>query len=379
MTGTTSGTGSTTTGAGQSVTPDGVVRTTAQSRPPRTWRILTLAVFGVIAVHLVTTVLALIVQVQERGLVDRLRADRTSVRVAEILALADRESTVGAIASIVFLAYLGGFVAWFRVTRRTVADYDGPRTATSHWSLTIWRISVGAVAVLSVVLHKGVTVQAGDLAGALRVASENELVVITILALRFPLAALLVLGICVVVRRVYRLAASQPVAKPYESRQSRPGVQPLPRTAIQAGPGGDEFWFGVAAAVARSAGPLPLLEAWAPAARARRWHLLTDDAAVDAARSGIQPWAGVTLYSEPPRTPDETVLRQLADEARRLRVDESAGGAVGLIGEGGGRPTFAYLTSDEDVAAWLDRGRAAALVGVYPALAAGDPAALSVG
>ena len=182
-------------------------------------------------------------------------------------------------------------------------------------------------------------------------------------------------------RRVYRLAASQPVAEPDQPRPGRVEAQPqpLPRTAIQAGPGGDDFWFAVAAAVARSTGPLPLLEAWAPAARARRWHLLADDASIAAARTGIQPWAGVTLYSVPPCQPDEKILGQLAEEARRLREDETAGGAVGLIDDGTGRPRFAYLTSDEELADWLGQARSAARVGVYPARAAGDPAAVGLG
>jgi hypothetical protein len=151
----------------------------------------------------------------------------------------------------------------------------------------------------------------------------------------------------------------------------------LPRTAIQSGPGDDAFWHEVADAVTRSTGPLPLIEAWAAAPRARRWHLLTDGPEISAVRTRLSPWSGVTVYGQPPRSPDEPVLLELADEACRLRDDPSAGGAIGLIEEEGGKLRFAQLPSDDALRSWLEDARSAIRAGVYPAHAAGDPAALS--
>ncbi|HEX5542711.1 MAG TPA: hypothetical protein VFX60_14315 [Micromonospora sp.] len=355
-----------------------MISLTRVERPPVSWRALTLAVFGFAAVHVIMTVVAIVVLVQDYQLVKRLGADQSRVSDAEIDAMLHLQSSVGPVISLAFLAYIGAFIAWYVVTGKTVGRYGGDRKRVlSHWTLTAWRVTVVVFFLTGVLMRSSTATESIDLDGAVSVALEYDRIGIFREALRFPMAALLVGGVLVVARRVSDLIANPPSRDvDYRPEEVSLGTPVLSRPAIERGPGDNAYWQQVAEAVARSSGPLPLLEAWAAAAGCRRWYLLADTSEIDAVRASLSAWSGITVYGVPPCPPDEAVLSQLADEARRLRDDSAAGGAIGLIEEEGGKLRFEQLRSEEELLSWLDRARTASRVGVYPVQAAADPAAL---
>ncbi|MBO4210485.1 hypothetical protein [Micromonospora echinofusca] len=340
--------------------------------PPLGWQVLTLALLVVAAVHVVTTVLGIVLLVEDHQFVERLLTDPDSVSQTELVDLARRQESASTLGSVVLLSYLGGYCAWFVATRRAAERYDADgRTTLAHWTLTTWRIAIGAVFLLALILRNYVAPEPTDLDTALIYDRVN----LVLLTLRLPLVVLLVAGVLVVGRRVYRLAAQSSPA-PVRSVSTPVDPGPRPRTAVERGPGDDTFWRAVTDAVAAAAGPLPLLEAWAALPSARRWHLLDATSDLSDLRRRLSPWSGVTVYGQPPRTPDGTHLGQLADEARRLRDDPACGGAVGLIEQPDGRLTFTQLTTDAVLQNWLDQARTASRAGVYPAQAADDPTVL---
>ncbi|WP_326559191.1 hypothetical protein [Micromonospora sp. NBC_01796] len=347
-------------------------------RAPLSWRVLTLAFFGVVAVHLVATIVNILLLVQDYRMVRRLQTDPDGVDPSEITDLVQREAVGFAVIQLIFIAYIAGYVGWFVLSRKTVQRYGRDhKPALTHWTLTAWRVAIVALVLFSIAVGSRST-RAGE-GIDLVAAAENDRYAILVTALRIPIVGLLVAGVCVVARRIDTMARSSPPRpgryrpEPSDLGALAPSPTPQHRQA-----GDDAFWQAVADATARSEGPLPLLEAWADTPRARRWHLLTDVSTIAAVRTRLAPAAGVTVYGQPPRDPDEVTLGQLADEARRLHDDPSSGGAVGLIEESaGGMLRFDRLTSQAALLGWLTRARSANRVGVYPAHASADPVALS--
>jgi hypothetical protein len=349
------------------------------NRPSWGWRALTLGLLGVAVAYLGIAVLNIVVEVQDYRFVTRFAADPASVSGSEIDVRMERTESVYAIVLFLFLAHLAAYVVWFKVTRKTVERHGGdPRATLTHWTFTAWRILVVGLFLLVILMRYDGAADTFDVNQVIDEVLDFQRFAVFTAVMRLPLVGLLVAGVCIVARRVYELAASRPLpSAPYSAPTGEPRA--LPRTAVQDGPGKDAFWTEVGQAVARSAGPLPLLEVWAAAPSARRWHLLHGEPDIAATRTRLSPWSGITVYGEPPRTPDEAVLGELAERARRLRDDPAAGGAIGLIEEVGGRLRFAQLTSDAVLQSWLGQARSAPLAGVYPVLAAADPAALTSG
>ncbi|MBE1491438.1 hypothetical protein [Plantactinospora soyae] len=361
---------------------DADARPAASRRPNRPywgWRALTLGVLGVAAVHLGTTIVSIVVMVQDYWLVRDYQVGRRAVDIFEILARLERLEQVNDLVWFVLLAHIGTYLAWFVVSQKTVERHGGdPKPTLAHWTFAAWRISVVGIFVLAIIMSPGGGTDRSDAERAISDAMEFERLTIFVAALRLPIVGLLVAGVCVVIWRMYQLAASSPPPPATAQYLTQPaGPITLPRTAVQEGAGKDAFWHEVAQVVARSSGPLPLLEAWAAAPSARRWHLIDGEPGVAATRTRLSPWSGITVYGQPPLVPDEAVLGRLADEARRLREDRVAGGAIGLIESEDGKFRFEQLTSDGVLQSWLDQARSASRAGVYPVLAAADPAALT--
>lgn len=287
------------------------VPTYRPGRAPLSWRVLTLAFFGVVAVHLVATIVNILLLVQDYRMVRRLQTDPDGVDPSEITDLVQREAVGFAVIQLIFIAYIAGYVGWFVLSRKTVQRYGRDhKPALTHWTLTAWRVAIVALVLFSIAVGSRST-RAGE-GIDLVAAAENDRYAILVTALRIPIVGLLVAGVCVVARRIDTMARSSPPRpgryrpEPSDLGALAPSPTPQHRQA-----GDDAFWQAVADATARSEGPLPLLEAWADTPRARRWHLLTDVSTIAAVRTRLAPAAGVTVYGQPPRDPDEVTLGQL--------------------------------------------------------------------
>jgi hypothetical protein len=344
--------------------------------PPATaWRVMTLALLVSVAAHAATTILMIVLLVDDYRLIQQVQAGSVTLDSPEVAAFADRAATTYALFLLAFLVYVASYLPWVRLSRSTVQRYHGDSRTHKHWTLIAWQIAVAAIVALSFLVHRTGMTNTADLSQTLDSAQTTDRLAIIVHGLRLPVAALLVVGVCAVARRIYTLAASRPPRPTRQHPQIAAALFPALAEPAPEQPD-DTLWRDIDDAVGRSANPLPLLEIWAAGPRGRRWHLLASDR-IAAVRARLRPGAGIILYTQPPQAPDEPTLAHIADTARRLRDDPATGGAFGLIEESaGGMLRYDHLDTEPALQSWLNRARTAHQAAVYPTRASADPAAI---
>jgi hypothetical protein len=142
-----------------------VARTQAGT-PASAWRVTSWVLLGIAAAYVVMCLVKIVLLGQDYRFVDKLTANPSSVDLAELNRLADRERLVNAIAQLLVLAYLVGFLLWLvMIWRVVVRNGLSPTGVLRHWTVVVLAVSILVSPVLALLTHSP-TVNGNNLATA---------------------------------------------------------------------------------------------------------------------------------------------------------------------------------------------------------------------
>jgi len=154
-------------GDGHLCVSEGVVVARPQAAaPPSAWRVTSWVLLTISFAYVVACVVKIVLLVQDYRFVDRLTASPSSVDLAELNRLADRERLANTIVQLLVLAYLVGFLIWFAMIWRVVVRNGlSPAAVLRHWTVVAWAVSIAVSPVLAL-LTRTPTIVGTDLATA---------------------------------------------------------------------------------------------------------------------------------------------------------------------------------------------------------------------
>jgi hypothetical protein len=154
-------------GDGHLCVAEGVVVARNQGTAPASaWRVTSWVLLAIALAYVVMCAVKIVLLVQDYRFVDQLTASASSVDLAELRRLADRERLVNAVGQLLVLAYLIGFLLWFvMIWRVVVRNGLNPGSVLRHWTVVAWAVSIVVSPVLAL-LTRTPTIVGTDLASA---------------------------------------------------------------------------------------------------------------------------------------------------------------------------------------------------------------------
>src|SRR5689334_4835373 len=122
-------------GDGHLCVAEGVaVARTQTGTPASAWRVTSWVLLGIAIAYVVMCAVKLGLLAQDYRFVDKLTANPSSVDLAELRRLADRERLVNIVAQLLVFAYLVGFLLWLvMIWRVVVRNGLSPTGVLRHW------------------------------------------------------------------------------------------------------------------------------------------------------------------------------------------------------------------------------------------------------
>jgi hypothetical protein len=143
-----------------------VVARTQAAAPASAWRVTSWVLLAIALAYVIGCTVKIVLLVQDYRFVDRLAASASSVDLADLNRLADRERLVNAVVQLLVLAYLVGFLLWFvMIWRVVVRNGLSPGGVLRHWTVVAWAVSIVVSPVLAL-LTRTPTIVGNDLAAA---------------------------------------------------------------------------------------------------------------------------------------------------------------------------------------------------------------------
>ncbi|WP_426513201.1 hypothetical protein ACPPVO_22800 [Dactylosporangium sp. McL0621] len=154
---------------------------------------------------------------------DAILADPASIFSAASRAVFDRAALLGTVTQVWIWVYLAGFVAWSAGNRRSLQQ-SGRAGILEHWTYTIWRIALGLVVVLALVLASRHLPGTDDPTAFRDAFISRSYALMGYTALRIVMLALLSAYAIVVWRRVTRTPDASHVTDQPNARRHGPAA-----------------------------------------------------------------------------------------------------------------------------------------------------------
>jgi hypothetical protein len=154
-------------GDGHLCVAEGVaVARTQTGIPVSAWRITSWILLIIAIAYVAICAAKIVLLMQDYRFVDQLTVNPSSVDIAELNRLANRERLVNAIGQLLVLAYLVGFLLWFvMIWRVVVRNGLSPTGVLRHWTVVVFVVSIAVSPVLALLTHSP-TVNGNNLATA---------------------------------------------------------------------------------------------------------------------------------------------------------------------------------------------------------------------
>jgi hypothetical protein len=154
-------------GDGHLCVAEGVAVARTQVRTPASaWRVTSWVLLGIAVAYVLVCLIKMVLLAQDYRFVDKLTANPTSVDLAELNRLADRERLVNSVIQLLVLAYLVGFLLWLvMIWRVVVRNGLSPTGVLRHWTVIVLAVSILVSPVLALLTHSP-TVNGHNLATA---------------------------------------------------------------------------------------------------------------------------------------------------------------------------------------------------------------------
>lgn len=142
------------------------VARTQTGSPASAWRITSWVLLAIAVAYVVMCLVKIMLLAQDYQFVDQLTANPTSIDVAELNRLADRERLVNNLGQLLVFAYLVGFLLWLvMIWRVVVRNGLSPIGVLSHWTVVVLAVSILVSPILALLTHSP-TVNGDNLAAA---------------------------------------------------------------------------------------------------------------------------------------------------------------------------------------------------------------------
>ncbi|MDI6102823.1 hypothetical protein QLQ12_29815 [Actinoplanes sp. NEAU-A12] len=319
---------------------------TSTARPTQAWEIQTIVLMAAIGASALLSMVLLVSDLVVRSF---LLSGPESGLLPLVDAVARHGVSVGRLFLLATIAALAGFLWWRRATRSMLSEAgDRAGTATSHWTIPAWYLSIGAALTI-----RSQNKAPDDTRDALATMLTWDAVQTGI---RLAGLALLLVGVWKIRARVRGVVAETGVAARRPSGKVRllpPPDRPVAPAPADLGPADDAFWQRVGQLAGSAGGDLALLET--TGAVTRRWVLVPSTGELTAVRAALPPGAVVTAFPEPPAATDTTTFAPAPADFYHGFLEDGQSGALRY-----------QVVSPDRMPVFLDRARHARRWALYP-------------